>query len=61
MDLLPLRWDLRNWRSTGVTILAAALTSGLAKLSRMVSEQPPVQRGHTCQYNGIAGSRLQKS
>jgi hypothetical protein len=61
MDLLPLRGDLRDWRSTGVTVPAAVPTYDLVRLSWMFFEHPFVRRGHASQYKGIADSRLQKS
>jgi peptidoglycan/LPS O-acetylase OafA/YrhL len=39
-----------DWKSAGVTILAALLTYGLAKLSWIFFEQPLLRRGHAYQY-----------
>jgi peptidoglycan/LPS O-acetylase OafA/YrhL len=39
-----------DWRSIGVTILAAALAYGLARLSWIFFEHPLLRRGHAYQY-----------
>lgn len=39
-----------DWKSAGVTLLAAFLTYGLAKLSWISYEQPLLRRGHAYKY-----------
>jgi peptidoglycan/LPS O-acetylase OafA/YrhL len=39
-----------DWKSAGVTLLAALLTYGLAKLSWISFEQPLLRRGHAYKY-----------